>query len=148
MFFFLIPICRRIFSQLFAGLVWLQSHIFSLDLQDCIRISWRREIWSLPSLSVSVCFEKLAVNPFEYLFFRVSIKQQIICNKFLWLFFFLFFISGPVDNSQPVHMRVLQTIYKRLIGSRLDCPRFGPHWENIGFQGEKHFWFMWKKIIL
>uniref|UniRef100_A0A3P9IBB6 ELMO domain containing 3 n=1 Tax=Oryzias latipes TaxID=8090 RepID=A0A3P9IBB6_ORYLA len=41
----------------------------------------------------------------------------------------------PVDNSQPVHMRVLQTIYKRLIGSRLDCPRLGPHWENIGFQG-------------
>ncbi|XP_008334744.1 ELMO domain-containing protein 3 [Cynoglossus semilaevis] len=41
----------------------------------------------------------------------------------------------PVDNSQPVHMRVLQTIYKRLISSRLDCPRFGAHWENIGFQG-------------
>ncbi|XP_026199444.1 ELMO domain-containing protein 3 isoform X2 [Anabas testudineus] len=41
----------------------------------------------------------------------------------------------PVDNSQTVHMRVLQTIYKRLIGSKLDCPRFGPHWENIGFQG-------------
>ncbi|KAI4820157.1 hypothetical protein KUCAC02_028143 [Chaenocephalus aceratus] len=40
-----------------------------------------------------------------------------------------------VDNSQTVHMRVLQTIYKRLIGSRLDCPRFGAHWENIGFQG-------------
>ncbi|TKS79028.1 ELMO domain-containing protein 3 RNA-binding motif and [Collichthys lucidus] len=32
-------------------------------------------------------------------------------------------------------MRVLQTIYKRLIGSRLDCPRYGAHWENIGFQG-------------
>lgn len=44
---------------------------------------------------------------------------------------------GHVDNSQPVHMRVLQTIYKRLIGSRLDCPRFGAHWENIGFQGKK-----------
>ncbi|XP_061586811.1 ELMO domain-containing protein 3 [Cololabis saira] len=41
----------------------------------------------------------------------------------------------PVDNSQTVHMRVLQTIYKRLIGSRLDCPRYGSHWENIGFQG-------------
>ncbi|XP_034721819.1 ELMO domain-containing protein 3 [Etheostoma cragini] len=41
-----------------------------------------------------------------------------------------------VDNSQTVHMRVLQTIYKRLIGSKLDCPRFGAHWENIGFQGE------------
>ncbi|TNN86457.1 ELMO domain-containing protein 3 [Liparis tanakae] len=43
-----------------------------------------------------------------------------------------------VDNSQAVHMRVLQTIYKRLIGSRLDCPRFGAHWENIGFQGKRH----------
>uniref|UniRef100_A0A096LU79 ELMO domain containing 3 n=1 Tax=Poecilia formosa TaxID=48698 RepID=A0A096LU79_POEFO len=42
---------------------------------------------------------------------------------------------GPVDNSQTVHMRVLQTIHKRLIGARLDCPRYGPHWENIGFQG-------------
>ncbi|KAM9810984.1 ELMO domain-containing protein 3 [Neosynchiropus ocellatus] len=41
----------------------------------------------------------------------------------------------PVDNNQSVHMRVLQTIYKRLIGSRLDCPRYGTHWENIGFQG-------------
>ncbi|XP_063345558.1 ELMO domain-containing protein 3 [Pelmatolapia mariae] len=41
----------------------------------------------------------------------------------------------PVDNSQTVHMRVLQTIYKKLIGSKLDCPRYGVHWENIGFQG-------------
>ncbi|XP_075895049.1 ELMO domain-containing protein 3 isoform X1 [Nelusetta ayraudi] len=40
-----------------------------------------------------------------------------------------------VDNSQTVHMRVLQTIYKRLVCSRLDCPRYGAHWENIGFQG-------------
>lgn len=42
---------------------------------------------------------------------------------------------GQMDNSQAVHMRVLQTIYKRLLGSRLDCPRYGSHWENIGFQG-------------
>ncbi|XP_051924080.1 ELMO domain-containing protein 3 [Hippocampus zosterae] len=40
-----------------------------------------------------------------------------------------------VDNSQIVHMRVLQSIYKKLIGCRLDCPRYGSHWENIGFQG-------------
>lgn len=43
---------------------------------------------------------------------------------------------GHVDNSQAVHMRVLQTIYKRLIGTRLDCPRYGSHWENVGFQGK------------
>ncbi|TWW61306.1 RNA-binding motif and ELMO domain-containing protein 1 [Takifugu flavidus] len=44
-----------------------------------------------------------------------------------------------MDNSQTVHMRVLQTIYKRLLGSRLDCPRYGSHWENIGFQGTRSF---------
>ena len=53
-----------------------------------------------------------------------------------FLFAFLSVFLGPVDNSQAVHMRVLQTIYKRLIGSRLDCPRYGAHWENIGFQGK------------
>uniref|UniRef100_A0A3B5MMZ4 ELMO/CED-12 domain containing 3 n=1 Tax=Xiphophorus couchianus TaxID=32473 RepID=A0A3B5MMZ4_9TELE len=46
----------------------------------------------------------------------------------------VFAIAQPVDNSQTVHIRVLQTIHKRLIGTRLDCPRYGPHWENIGFQ--------------
>ncbi|XP_041955621.1 ELMO domain-containing protein 3 [Alosa sapidissima] len=40
-----------------------------------------------------------------------------------------------LDNGQPVHMRVLQTIYRKLTGNRNDCPRFGPHWENVGFQG-------------
>lgn len=40
-----------------------------------------------------------------------------------------------LDNNQAVHMRVLQTVYKRLSGKRLDCPRYGTHWENIGFQG-------------
>ncbi|XP_023694273.1 ELMO domain-containing protein 3 isoform X2 [Paramormyrops kingsleyae] len=40
-----------------------------------------------------------------------------------------------LDNGQKVHTRVLQTIYKRLTGTRLDCPRYGPHWETVGFQG-------------
>ncbi|KAI5094641.1 ELMO domain-containing protein 3, partial [Silurus meridionalis] len=41
----------------------------------------------------------------------------------------------PLDNTQPVHMRVLQTIYRKLTCTKADCPRYGPHWENIGFQG-------------
>lgn len=40
-----------------------------------------------------------------------------------------------LDSNQPVHMRVLQTVYKKLTGNRLDCPRYGTHWEAIGFQG-------------
>ncbi|CAD5123868.1 DgyrCDS12175 [Dimorphilus gyrociliatus] len=39
------------------------------------------------------------------------------------------------DNNCETHIRVLQTIFKLLTGSRFDCPRYGNHWENIGFQG-------------
>jgi hypothetical protein len=35
-----------------------------------------------------------------------------------------------------MHLNVLQTIYKKLTGAKFDCPRFGPHWEQIGFQGK------------
>ena len=38
------------------------------------------------------------------------------------------------DDSNPVHLRTLQTIYCRLTGAKVDCPRFGKHWETIGFQ--------------
>lgn len=41
----------------------------------------------------------------------------------------------PLDNGQSVHMRVLQTIYRKLTCTRADSPRYGPHWENVGFQG-------------
>ncbi|XP_056102688.1 ELMO domain-containing protein 3 isoform X2 [Rhinichthys klamathensis goyatoka] len=40
-----------------------------------------------------------------------------------------------LDNGQSVHMRVLQTVYRKLTCTRGDCPRYGPHWENVGFQG-------------
>nr|XP_060643142.1 ELMO domain-containing protein 3 [Anolis sagrei ordinatus] len=40
-----------------------------------------------------------------------------------------------LDNNEKVHMRILQTIYKKLTGSRFDCARYGAHWENLGFQG-------------
>ncbi|XP_053125730.1 ELMO domain-containing protein 3 isoform X2 [Hemicordylus capensis] len=42
-----------------------------------------------------------------------------------------------LDNNEKVHMRILQTIYKKLTGSRFDCARYGDHWEDLGFQGRK-----------
>ncbi|KAM6331269.1 ELMO domain-containing protein 3 isoform 3-T3 [Alca torda] len=41
-----------------------------------------------------------------------------------------------LDDNERVHMRILQTIYKKLTHSRLGCPRYGAHWEELGFQGE------------
>ena len=38
-------------------------------------------------------------------------------------------------NDETMHNQVLQTIYKKLTGTKLDCPRYGNHWELIGFQG-------------
>lgn len=42
---------------------------------------------------------------------------------------------GGLDDKQAVHMRILQTIYKKLTCSPLGCPRYGTHWEELGFQG-------------
>ncbi|XP_043938165.1 ELMO domain-containing protein 3, partial [Protopterus annectens] len=43
--------------------------------------------------------------------------------------------AGSFDNNERVHTRVLQTVYKKLTGSRFDCSRYGSHWEEVGFQG-------------
>jgi len=38
------------------------------------------------------------------------------------------------DDNNPIHSKVLLTIYKQLTGGHFDCPRYGSHWEDIGFQ--------------
>ncbi|NWR81716.1 ELMD3 protein, partial [Centropus unirufus] len=40
-----------------------------------------------------------------------------------------------LDDTERVHMRILQTIYRKLTRSHLGCPRYGAHWEELGFQG-------------
>lgn len=45
--------------------------------------------------------------------------------------------AGALDDSEGVHMRILQTIYQQLTCSRLGCPRYGAHWEELGFQGRR-----------
>ena len=43
-------------------------------------------------------------------------------------------ILGPFDDNNPLHFQVLLSIFKQLTGQKIDCPRYGPHWEQIGFQ--------------
>ncbi|XP_057624569.1 ELMO domain-containing protein 3 isoform X3 [Chionomys nivalis] len=40
-----------------------------------------------------------------------------------------------LDSQDPMHGRVLRTIYKKLTGSKFDCALHGDHWEDLGFQG-------------
>lgn len=41
----------------------------------------------------------------------------------------------PFQNDETIHLAVLRTLYRQLTGGKLDCPRYGQHWEDIGFQG-------------
>jgi len=47
-----------------------------------------------------------------------------------------------LDSQDPVHGQVLQTIYKKLTGSKFDCALHGDHWEDLGFQGKRQQLFI------
>ena len=42
------------------------------------------------------------------------------------------FAKVQFSDSNDFHFRILQTIYEKLTGVAI-CPRYGPHWELIGF---------------
>jgi len=69
--------------------------------------------------------------------FRIRDFVDFMISKFMFLYpWRLCFIvtSGQMDWGTPLHGQILQTIYKRLTGTRLDCPKYGSHWQDIGFQ--------------
>lgn len=39
------------------------------------------------------------------------------------------------DETCLIHKQILFSIYRKLTSTNVDCPRFGTHWEMIGFQG-------------
>jgi hypothetical protein len=41
----------------------------------------------------------------------------------------------PLDDSDEVQERTLMSVFKTLTGNARDPPRFGAHWDVIGFQG-------------
>jgi len=41
----------------------------------------------------------------------------------------------PFCNEEEIHVGVLRTLYRQLTRAVIDCPRYGHHWEDIGFQG-------------
>ena len=43
---------------------------------------------------------------------------------------------APFSNDDAVHRRMLLSLYRGVTGAKLDCARYGAHWEEIGFQGK------------
>lgn len=37
------------------------------------------------------------------------------------------------DDENPIHLQLLQGIYKDFCATRRLVPRYGPHWEDLGF---------------
>ncbi|XP_015686228.1 ELMO domain-containing protein 3-like, partial [Protobothrops mucrosquamatus] len=67
----------------------------------------------------------------HFLFGPPRLQQQLQSERDLALAI----AQCGLDNNEKVHMRILQTVYKKLTGSRFDCARYGAHWEDLGFQG-------------
>ncbi|XP_045126717.1 ELMO domain-containing protein 3-like [Portunus trituberculatus] len=68
---------------------------------------------------------------FRTLFGPKKLKAELVDERNL-----LFAIAQcQFDNSEPIHLQILQTVYKVLTGTKIDCPRYGSHWDVIGFQG-------------
>uniref|UniRef100_A0A8I5TL50 ELMO domain containing 3 n=1 Tax=Pongo abelii TaxID=9601 RepID=A0A8I5TL50_PONAB len=64
-----------------------------------------------------------------------SEKHPVLPRGAIWQRVWVCFGAGGLDSQDPVHGRVLQTIYKKLTGSKFDCALHGDHWEDLGFQG-------------
>ena len=43
-------------------------------------------------------------------------------------------LAAPYEDGNACHFQILLTLFKQFTGDRLDCPRYGSHWEYIGFQ--------------
>ncbi|CAG0915186.1 unnamed protein product [Notodromas monacha] len=72
----------------------------------CFPCAWMRKLWPTPPLRDDLVKEKDLIS---------NLRQ--------------------FENENEFHVRALKTIYKRLVGGLVDPPRFGSHWEDIGFQG-------------
>lgn len=82
--------------------------------------------------SIKPTLEQRGVNGlFRSLFGPKKLKAELVEERNL-----LFAIAQcQFDNSEPIHLQILQTVYKVLTGTKIDCPRYGSHWDVIGFQG-------------
>ncbi|KAG1679881.1 ELMO domain-containing protein 3 [Nymphon striatum] len=78
-----------------------------------------------------------------------STSSNNICSALFMVFFpnrlasslypsreFIFKLASTTfDEQNPVCLQSLKTIYKKIIGTQINCPRYGDHWSRLGFQG-------------
>ncbi|XP_009481403.2 ELMO domain-containing protein 3 isoform X2 [Pelecanus crispus] len=115
----------------------LQQHKHDRDvLLVAVSHSWLRDLISSWTLALPCSRWRFLSSPYPCAGARGqrgrNAKGWVFLDAEGWGFFSL---PGGLDDNERVHMRILQTIYKKLTRSRLGCPRYGAHWEELGFQG-------------
>uniref|UniRef100_A0A8B9C2F3 ELMO domain containing 3 n=1 Tax=Anser brachyrhynchus TaxID=132585 RepID=A0A8B9C2F3_9AVES len=102
-------------------------------------ISFNEALQHFQTADLSACRKKIQATArrqglaalLRFLFGPPRLQQQLQGERDLALAM----AHCGLDDGEAVHMRILQTIYKKLTCSRLGCPRYGAHWEELGFQG-------------
>ncbi|XP_063997257.1 ELMO domain-containing protein 3 isoform X5 [Pogoniulus pusillus] len=100
--------------------------------RSCAGCRSNGRLWSSPSPKVPVPVPRSGLaSLLRFLFGPPRLHPQLQGEQELALAM----AQCALDDNQKVHMRILQTVYKRLTSSSLGCPRYGAHWEELGFQG-------------
>ncbi|XP_072213057.1 ELMO domain-containing protein 3 [Excalfactoria chinensis] len=117
----------------------IQSVLLGRSAGSVPLISFNEALQFFQTTDLSECRKKIQVTVrrqglaalLHFLFGPPRLQQQLQGERDLALAI----AQCGLDDNQAVHMRILQTIYKKLTCSRLGCPRYGTHWEELGFQG-------------
>ena len=81
-------------------------------------------------LMIQPTIHRGGVKTVTYKMFGTKLRKSLHYERDL----FFTIAKCRFDDTNPLHFRTLQTIYRRLTGATVDCPRYGKHWEDIGFQ--------------
>lgn len=81
-------------------------------------------------LAIQPTLHRGGVKAVTYKIFGTKLRKSLHDERDL----FFTIAKCHYDDSNPLHFRTLQTIYRRLTGANVDCPRYGKHWQDIGFQ--------------
>lgn len=84
----------------------------------------------LQKTTIQPTIHRAGVNAITHKIFGTKLQKSLHYERDL----FFAIAKCHFDDSNPLHLRTLQTIYRRLTGATVDCPRYGKHWEEIGFQ--------------
>ncbi|NXK46923.1 ELMD3 protein, partial [Chauna torquata] len=117
----------------------IQSGLVGKSAGSAPLISFNEALQHFQTADLSECRKKIQATVrrqglaalLHFLFGPPRLQQQLQGERDLALTI----AQCGLDDNETVHMRILQTIYKKLTCSRLGCPRYGAHWEELGFQG-------------